>query len=130
MAIKRVGGAPIDGARLEGARETGGPKTSASGFGQVHDARPAGVTAGTEADVALARAVDEVATRVRAGELAGDEQRVDAVVARMVELRLGEGVPADVVAARVDDVQSALSDHPVFERHVATLLDDALAASE
>jgi hypothetical protein len=127
MMIKRVGGGPP----VAGPDNVEGPKASnaqKAAFGGLTSAR-AEAAPGTSAEsAAVHRAVSDVASRVASGETLTPSERVDAVIERMVELRLGEETRPAVLRERVADARAVLGDHPTFAAHVGKLLDEALSA--
>lgn len=123
--IKKTG-SPTSPASVAGARgPTAASPTPRSGA-------PAGVARASASSSAagvdsVSAAVSEVAAEVRAGRHAESQARVDAVIEKMVKLELGEGRNPRALAARVQEVQAAVGDHPDFARRVHSLLDAALA---
>ena len=124
MAIKSIGpGTPITPASAPEATRVG--RTEVFGTDSAGATRAASA-ASSSSDPALEQAVQEVAARVRAGEIGDDQARVDAVISRVVELRLGDGVSREVLRSRIEDARFVLGEHPTFAAHVGVLLGRAL----
>lgn len=126
MVIRRIDGA----SPVTGPGGIDGPKGVGSGFGDLaatgtsaERARPAG-------EVLVERAVADVVAGIRAGSYPEPAARVDAVIARVVELRLGDGARPAVVKAGVEEAQTALGGHPAFAAHVQALIERALASAD
>lgn len=124
MAIKKVGGgapAPI--------QPTETTATKSRSFADVSSASRAAQKSPSQSADAVHRAVSDVAEGIRAGRVGSEpEARVDAVIARIVELQSPEGTSRSHLRERIEDAQLALGDHPGFSARVTAMLDEVLAA--
>lgn len=123
MVIRKIDG----GSAVTGVTGAEGPTRPVAGFGDVAGAGVDSVQDKPVGEAVVERAVADVVARLREGSLPDPAARVDAVIARVVELRLGEGVRPAVVKASVEEAQIALGGHPAFIAHVHALIERAMS---
>lgn len=123
MAIKKVGGRPP----IPPTGSTGEvSKSTPVGFGEVAATTGTAQAAPDDVEIAVRSVVGEISD----GRLTTPQERVDAVIERLVEAQAPKGAPPKVVRARVVEVQLALGDHPGFTARVHRLIDRALAGAD
>ncbi len=71
-------------------------------------------------------AVKQVAADISAGSIQRGIDAVDAVIARMVEAQSGASSTGADVKSRIDELQLALGDDPIFSARVTRLIDAEL----